>query len=126
MVESSVKELAKGPNFGAFTTLFPGEKPSTHIMWVDADDEHLLINTEIHRAKYKNVKRDPRVALAIWNKDNPYAYAEVRGEVVGEVRGDEARKHIDDLSMKYNGSPYANRIQSERVILKIRPDRQRG
>jgi hypothetical protein len=39
------------------------------------------------------------------------------------VRGDEARAHIDALSQRYMGAPYGNPIQSERVILKIAPDR---
>ncbi len=37
----------------------------THVMWVDADDEHVLINTERHRQKFKNVSNDPRVAVTV-------------------------------------------------------------
>jgi len=40
------------------------------------------------------------------------------------VTGDEARAHIDELAQKYTGQDYANPIQSERVILRIAPDRQ--
>ena len=36
--------------------------------------------------------------------DNPYGYAEVRGNVTGEVRGPEARAHIDALSQRYSGT----------------------
>ena len=50
--------------------------------------------------------------------------AEVRGEVVETVRGPEARDHIDSLSMKYHGHEYRNRIQSERLLLRIKPLRQ--
>jgi hypothetical protein len=46
--------------------------------------------------------------------------------VVDIVRGPQARAHVDDLSRKYTGAPYANEIESERVILKIAPDRQRS
>jgi hypothetical protein len=52
-------------------------------------------------------------------------YAEVRGTVVGETRGPEARAHIDFLSQKYTSGDYKGVIQSERVILQIAPDRQR-
>lgn len=93
-------------------------------MWVDADDEHILINTEVHRAKFKNVERDPRVTVTIWEAGNDYRFAEVRGDVVATVRGPEARTHIDALSEKYMGKPYGTAIQSERVILKIAPARQ--
>ena len=123
MIDDTVRQLATGKNFAALTTLLPDGTPMTHVMWVHADDEHVLVNTEVHRQKYKNVERDPRATITIWDGADPYHYVEVRGKVVGEVRGDEARANIDELSHKYNGEDYANPIQSERVILKIRPDR---
>ena len=97
----------------------------THVMWVDADDDHVLINTEVHRAKFKAVERDPRVTVTIWVKDDPYTYAEVRGRVVETVRGPVARAHIDALSQKYRGRDFdPGNITSERVILRISPDVQ--
>ena len=100
-----VLELARGQNFAALTTLLPGGHPQTQVMWVDADDQHLLINTEVHRQKFRNVERDPRVTVTIWDKEDPYRFVEVRGEVVEKVKGSEARKHIDELSQKYRGRP---------------------
>ena len=114
--------MAKDKNFATLSTLLPSGYPMTHVMWVDADDEHLLINTEVHRDKYKNVQRDPRVTVTVIDRENPYKYVEVRGKVVDEVRGQEARDDIDRLSEKYNGTKYdPSAIQSERVILKIQP-----
>lgn len=123
MLDPKVTALAKGPNFAALTTLLPDGQPQTHVMWVDCDDEHILINTELHRQKAKNVQRDPRVTVAIIDATNPYLFAEVRGRVVEIVRGDAARAQIDDLSNKYTGKPYAPVIQSERILLKIAPER---
>jgi PPOX class probable F420-dependent enzyme len=122
-IDADLKKLANGANFAALTTLGPDGTPSTHVMWVDADDDHVLVNTEVHRQKYKNVQRDPRVAIAVMDRDNPYRYVEARGRVVGEVRGDGARADIDALSRKYNGADYTTPIQSERVILQIEVDR---
>ena len=119
-----VKELASGDNFAALTTLMPDGHPQTQVMWVDADGDQLLINTEVHRQKYKNVERDPRVTITIWDKDDPYSFVEVRGEVVGKTGGPEAREHIDHLSWKYRGRPYGTTIRSERVVLRIAPLRQ--
>ncbi|HXQ54813.1 MAG TPA: PPOX class F420-dependent oxidoreductase [Actinomycetes bacterium] len=124
MLEEGVRQLAKGTNFAAFTTLLPDGRPMTHVMWVDCDDEHVLINTEVHRQKARNLRRDPRVAVTIWDAADPYRYAEVRGEVVETVTGPEARAHIDALSMKYHGHEYRNRIQSERLLVRIKPLRQ--
>lgn len=125
MVEDGIKRLAQSRNFGVLTTMLPSGQPMTHVMWVDADDDYLLINTETHRQKYRNILRDPRVAVAIIDRDNGYHYGEVRGRVVGKVTGPAARAHIDELSQKYVGAPYSRPITSERVILQIAPDRQR-
>ncbi|MDQ3757829.1 MAG: PPOX class F420-dependent oxidoreductase [Actinomycetota bacterium] len=126
MIDENVKQLATGPNFATITTLLPDGMPQTHVMWVDCDDEHVLVNTEVHRSKYRNTERDPRVTVTVMDRENPYHYAEVRGRVVDVVRGDDARTHIDTLSQKYMGAPYdPNAIQTERVILRIAPERQR-
>lgn len=123
-LDPQVKALATGANFAALTTLFADGSPQTNVMWVDADDDHVLINTEVGRAKYVNVERDPRVAVTIWDADNPYRYAEVRGRVVDIVTGPEARDHIDRCSERYTGKPYAaEQIGTERAILRIAPDK---
>jgi PPOX class probable F420-dependent enzyme len=119
-----VLELARAQNFAALTTLLSSGHPQTQVMWVDANEQHLLINTEVHRQKFRNVERDPRVTVTIWDKDDPYRFVEVRGEVVEKVKGQEARKHIDELSQKYRGKPYQTQIRSERVVLRIAPLRQ--
>ena len=119
-----VLELARAQNFAALTTLLPGGHPQTQVMWVDASEQHLLINTEVHRQKFRNVERDPRVTVTIWDKEDPYRFVEVRGEVVEKVKAQEARKHIDELSQKYRGKPYQTQIRSERVVLRIAPLRQ--
>lgn len=125
MLEPGIHKLAsEGKNFAALAVQLPSGQILNHVMWVDADEEHVLINTETHRAKYKAMATSPDVTVTIWNAANPYSYAEVRGRVVGEVRGDGARTHIDTLSQRYTGGDYAGPIESERVVLRIAPVRQ--
>jgi PPOX class probable F420-dependent enzyme len=126
MLSDATISLAQGPNFAVLTTLMPDGVPQSHVMWVDADDSHILVNTEIHRRKYKNVLANPLATVAIIDRDNPFSFVEVRGRVVEKVGGQEARDHIDKLSLKYLGRVYGNQIQSERVILRIAPDREFG
>lgn len=124
MLDPKVKALATDANFAVLTTLMPDGRPQTQMMWVDADDEHVLIDTEVHRQKFKNVERDPRVTVTVIDRENPYSYAEVRGRVVETVRGDAARADIDALSQKCLGQPSGTQVRSERVILTVAPDRQ--
>ncbi|CAN5248753.1 PPOX class F420-dependent oxidoreductase [soil metagenome] len=118
-------ELAKGTNYGSITTMLPSGNFQTQIIWVHTDGERLVVNTEVHRQKYKDIERDSRVTLTIRDEQDPYHYAEVRGRVVETVTGQEARDHIDQLSQKYHGQDYdPDAIKSERVMLWIVPERQ--
>ncbi len=125
MLDPTVRDLAKEPNFAAFSFHPSSGDIATHVMWVDADDEHVLINTEVERAKAKAVAKDPRVTVMIWDRESPYRYAEVRGRVVATDSGPSARSHIDELSQRYTGADYAGEIKSDRVILRIEPTRVR-
>jgi PPOX class probable F420-dependent enzyme len=118
MLEERIIELARGRNLAAVTTLLPGGTPMTQPMWIDTDSEHVLLNTEVHRQKFRNVRRDPRVTVLIVDPDAPHLYVEVRGRVVESITGPEARAHIDRLSRKYTGGDYSAAIHSERVILR--------
>jgi general stress protein 26 len=126
MLDPIIRDLARGKNFGTLSFHLSNGQIASHVMWVDADDEHVLINTEVHRLKYKAIVASPSVTVTIWDSADPYNYAEVRGAFVGETRGAEARAHIDACARRYTGADYQGVIESERVILKIEPVRQRA
>jgi PPOX class probable F420-dependent enzyme len=93
-------------------------------VWVDYDGTHVLVNTARGRVKTKNLERNPNVALAISDPQNPYRYVGIQGRVVGmtEQGGD---AHIDKMAKKYlNKDSYPFRQPGEvRVIVKIQPDK---
>jgi PPOX class probable F420-dependent enzyme len=125
MLDEKVTNFARKANFAAVTTLGRDGTPMTQPMWVDTDGEHLIMNTEVGRQKFANIKRDPRITVTIIDAENPYEYVEVRGKVVDTKTGPEARSHIDELAKKYMGvDEYPLPIQTERVIITIAPDRQ--
>jgi PPOX class probable F420-dependent enzyme len=116
-----LREFVTSGNFATFSTLLPDGGPAAQVMWIDCDADCLLINTEVHRQKFKSIEADPRVSVCIWQRDDPYDYVEVRGEVIETIRGERARAHIDQLAWRYFGRPYDETIiTSERVILRIR------
>jgi PPOX class probable F420-dependent enzyme len=126
MLSEKTRELAGGANHAVLTTLFPSGRPQTNVVWIDHDGEHLLVNSETERQKVRNVRRDPRVAVVVFDPTDMDVWVEVRGRVIEIVEGEEARRHIDTLSLKYLGVPdYPNPIRSPRVILKIAPDREK-
>jgi len=124
MLNDIAHQLATGPNLGILSTVLPDGHLQTQPVWVDSDGEHLLVNSEVHRQKVKNLQANPMATVTVIDKDNHFVWAEVRGQLVESVTGQVARDHIDQLAKKYLGvDDYPNPIQSERVILKIEPHR---
>jgi PPOX class probable F420-dependent enzyme len=123
-IPAAVQDLFEKATFAHVTTMFPNGLPHTSPVWIGyADtDDRLLVNTERHRQKCKNVERNPAVSASMLDPENPYRYLSVSGEVE-EITTDGAREHIDELSQRYFGEPYPQEIVSERVILRIRPER---
>ena len=122
-LDADLKTMAQAKNFAALTTLMPDGQPQTQLMWVHADDDHVIINTETGRQKFANITVDPRVTVTVFDATNPYRYVEARGRVAETVTGDEARAGIDELAQKFTGADYANPIGTERVILRIAVDK---
>jgi len=103
-------------------TLMPDGSPQVTPVWVDFDGVHLRINSARGRLKDKNMKRNPLVAVALSDPENPFRYLEVRGRVV-EITEAGANEHIDALAKKYMGvDEYPGRAPGEvRVMYKIEP-----
>jgi len=98
--------LLRQPSICYIATSMADGSPQLTQTWVDTDGEHVIINSVQTHVKIKNIARDPRVALAISTRDNPSRYFRVRGRVL-EVTTAGASEHIDVLSQKYVGKPYA-------------------
>ena len=116
-------DLFKKTAFANLGTLMPDGSPQVTPVWVDFDGQYVLFNSARGRMKDKNIRRDPRVALAIQDPENPYRYLEVRGKVV-EVTEKGADEHINRLAKKYLGKDvYPYRQAGEvRVLYKVEPE----
>ncbi|WP_298344324.1 TIGR03618 family F420-dependent PPOX class oxidoreductase [Ferrimicrobium sp.] len=125
MLDPALEALVHDNNFASLTTLAPGGEPQTSVMWIDCDHEHLFINTEIARAKFRNISQNPHVSVLVWERENPYHYVEVRGLVTATTLGDRANDHLEELARRYTGQAFAGTIESARVIVEITPTRTR-
>jgi len=122
-VPEKYADLLKKKAFANLGTLNPDGSPQVTPVWVDYDGKHVRINSALGRVKDKNIRRDPRVSLAIQDPENPYRYLEIRGRVV-EITEDGADDHINKLAKKYLGVdkyPYAQPSEV-RVMYKIKPE----
>src|SRR6266702_3874335 len=64
-IPENFRDLFDKKVFASLATLMPDGKPQVTPVWVDFDGEHVIFNSARGRQKDKNVRRDPRVALAV-------------------------------------------------------------
>ena len=123
-IPDKYRDLFDKKAFASLGTLMPDGRPQVTPVWVDYDGQHVIVNSAKGRAKDRNMRREPRVSLAIIDPDNPYRYLEVRGHVA-EVTEDGADQHIDKMAKKYLGQDkYPFRQPGEvRVLYKIVPEK---
>ncbi|MGD0833752.1 MAG: PPOX class F420-dependent oxidoreductase [Candidatus Dormibacteria bacterium] len=107
-------------------TTMPDGSPQVTPVWVDTDGEAVIFNTAKGRVKYRNLVRDPRVAISVTDKQNDYRGVVVRGRA--ELIDEGADAHIDKLAKKYRDlDTYPNRQPGEqRVIVRVVPERILG
>jgi len=123
-IPEQFRDLLQKRAFANLATLMPDGRPQVTPVWFDYDGKYFIVNTAKGRMKDRNMRREPRVSLAIMDPDNPYRYLEVRGRVA-EVAENGAADHIDKLARKYLGVdkyPYAQPGE-QRVMFKIEPER---
>ncbi len=123
-IPDNYSDLLQKKAFAQLATIMKDGTPQVTPVWFDFDGNHVRVNSAKGRVKDKNMRRNPKVAIAIQDPDNAYRYLAVRGQVV-EITETGADAHIDALTKKYTGQDkYPYRQPGEvRVIYKIRPDR---
>src|SRR5271166_6648300 len=103
-LDADVVRLAKAPTLATVVTLMPDGQPQAQLTWIDTDGENLLVNTEPGRQRSKNIRRDPRITVLLHSNSDAWDWAEVRGQVIETIDGQQARDHINKLAHRYVGS----------------------
>lgn len=101
MLDDKLKAVLDGANFAHLATLEDGA-PHNTAMWVARDGEHIIMNTQEGRVKWRNLRLDPRVAISISPAEEPYVNYSLQGRVV-EMRTSDGKEVIDALAQKYLG-----------------------
>jgi PPOX class probable F420-dependent enzyme len=112
--------LLRQPSLCFLATLMPDGSPQLTQTWVTTDGTSIILNVVAERQKFKNIVRDPRVAVNIVDPTDLRRSFAIRGRVTGTTtKGADAS--IDELSQKYLGTPYPNlpNTAGTRVIVAI-------
>ena len=128
MLDERTRRFLEAPNFASIATAMPDGSPHVSTVWIDVDGDDVLVNTAEGRVKTDNVRRDPRVAISVFDQqDDPYEQVVIHGRVA-DITTEGADAHIDRLAQKYLGvDAYPWRDPAEqRVIFRVRVDRVSG
>ncbi|MEV0987500.1 PPOX class F420-dependent oxidoreductase [Streptomyces sp. NPDC049949] len=128
-LNDTVRKLLDAPHPAVLTTLNPDGGPQSSVVWVARDGDELLISTEQGRRKQRNIARDARVGLTVFDTANPFVYVEIRGTAtVTEDTGREVAVLIAEQYMgPGGGKEYAEApAENVRLVLRITPAKVLG
>ena len=116
-----VRELFEKANYGHLATLMPDGSPASVAVWVGLEGDRIVFFTQETTRKARNIARDPRVAISVVDRDNPYRTGRVRGRVVATREGDDALVVIDRIARKFTGREFPMR---NGVVYEVEPEHE--
>jgi PPOX class probable F420-dependent enzyme len=128
-LNDAVRKIIDAPNPAVLATINPDGSPQTSVVWIRRDGDDLLISSAAGRRKDKNLARDPRVSVTVYDLADPLQYAEVRG--LAEVTPDPGRRLAVALAEEYEGPGAGQEFldlppEVIRIVIRITPQRVLG
>ena len=103
-------------------TIGPQDQPQVSPVWFGWDGTRLFFSMNVVRQKHHNLRREPRVAVAIADPANPYRSLEIR--VVARIDADPTHRFANVLSRKYlqrEGTADEMPQDEGRVVITVEP-----
>ncbi len=98
-IPDDVRAMLSEPIFFHAATINQDGSPQLSVIWADIDGDLIRFSTAEGRAKPRNLRRDPRIAISFSLPDNPYRNIVINGLAVEiEQRGMDL---IDHMARKY-------------------------
>jgi PPOX class probable F420-dependent enzyme len=125
----AVRRLLDEPNVAVLATVNADGSPQTSPVWVGLDDGDVVISSARGRRKDRNIRRDERVSLTIFDSHDPERYAEIRGRAT--VTEDVGRELAVRLAEKYHGAGAGKEYlqlppEIVRIVIRIVPEHVAG
>jgi PPOX class probable F420-dependent enzyme len=118
----TTRRLLDANTFAILSTINPDGSPQSSVIWIKREGDDVVFSTIRGRRKTRNMERDPRVSICMYDPAAPYVYVELRGEIGLTEEG--GRELIDELSHRYDGVAF--RIEPPevtRVVCRLKPTR---
>jgi PPOX class probable F420-dependent enzyme len=120
--DDNTRALLDAKNFATVATLNPDGGPQASVVWFRRSGDVLEFSTTVGTRKSRNLLRDPRISVTVYDVANPYHSVEIRG--VAELVEDPAKELPAALSHRYLGEdPPPEPADVVRLIVRVIPER---
>ncbi len=120
--DEATRDLLDGRNFATVATVNPDGGPQTSVVWILREGDTVAFSTTAGRRKARNLARDPRISVSVFDTGNPYHSVEIRG--TAELVEDTGKSLPKALSRKYLGEdPPPEPDGVVRLIIRVTPDK---
>lgn len=117
-----IRTFLAASRYATISTVNADGSPHQAIVWYALDGENLLINSRVERHWPANLRRDPRVSIAVYEVERPFHWVGLMGRAEVEHEGDEATEDVMALARRYGKDPDVYKGQN-RVTYRVRLDR---
>jgi PPOX class probable F420-dependent enzyme len=121
----ATRALLDGRNYPVVATTNADGSPQSSVVWARRDGDTVVFVTVRGRRKERNIRRDPRVSLSVFDLADPENYVEIRGRAEVTVEG--GRELNDELARKYLGEDFPlEPPEVVRVLVRVVPEHITG
>lgn len=115
----NVRAFLAAPRFATIATLDADGSPHQAVVWYGLDGDSLLINSRRERHWPRNLARDPRISVAVYELERPTHWVGLKGRAELIRDGDAALEDIMAFARRYaDGDPERFRGQ-DRVTFRV-------
>ena len=92
-----LRTFLDAPNFATIATLDPDGTPRQAVIWYTLEGDELVINSAMGRRWPANLLRDPRISIAVTDRDDGYRWVGFTSRVT--IVADQATAQADIAAM---------------------------
>ncbi len=104
LTEELRRFLQEGPRFAVIATVNEDASPQQTVVWYELRGDEIMMNTARGRVKDRNLRRDPRVSIAV---EDGYRFIAIRGTARLVEDRETTQADIRSLAVRYDGEEAA-------------------
>jgi len=120
--DAATRRILDGKNFATVATVNPDGGPQASVVWFRRDGDSVLFSITSDKQKARNLARNPRVAVTVFDLENPYDSVEIRGHA--ELVEDAGKELPKQLSHRYlDEDPPPEPDDVVRLVARVIPEK---